>query len=719
MQSIQSIPALRDVVLVGGGHSHVQVIKSFGMHPEPGVRLTVICRDLQTPYSGMLPGCLSGVYTEAEIHIQLGPLCRFAGARLIHADVTGLDVANNAVHFADRPPLRYDLLSLNTGAVPKPPHADAITVKPISQFLPKWQKLVAEVMPGQKVIIVGAGAGGVELAFAARAVLPPAVTLSLVGEKLLPGHPQGAVDKVTAELNRRNISWVAKRAVSEVLSALQLADGEAVAADYVLWVTDVTAPAWLGDSGLDTDERGFVCVDPYLRSTSHEDVFAAGDVAHLSAQQRPKSGVYAVRAGPFLAENLRRAVRGKSLKRFKAQSRHLALMGTGHGEAVASRGNWSAQGQFWWWLKDRIDRAFMNKFNRLPDMTQTLPDLPKALQQDLPDQLMRCGGCGAKLAADPLRRVLARLPKQDSVRVELGIGDDAAVLKNRATSTVLTIDGFRAMVDDPYLFGRIATHHSLNDVFAMAATPTSALAFVTIPLMAEALMEEELFQLLSGVTDVLNAHNVPLVGGHSAEGLELGVGLTVTGDPGAQTLRKGGMLPGERLIITKALGTGVVLAAAMQGFARAGEVAAVQASMDLSNAAAVAQFVEAGVSAMTDITGFGLAGHLGEMLRASGQGVCLDLAKIPVFDGVHRLFDEVQSSLQQANELALQDYELQGALKFADPRIRVLADPQTSGALLASVPVASAAGCVQALRRLGYTAADVGEVTTPGRWLIR
>ncbi len=687
------------------------------MRPQPGVRLTLICRDLQTPYSGMLPGCISGAYSERDIHIQLPPLCQFAGARLIHDEVSGLDLSQDRVCFTSRPDLRYDVLSLNTGAVPKQPHPSAVTVKPISRFLPKWREIKDNVEAGQVIVVVGGGAGGVELALTARRVLPSSVALKLVSESLLPGHNPGVIDKAQQAFNRHGIEWVRARAETESTGALVLSGQQNLDADYVLWVTDVQAPPWLAESGLATDMRGFVSVDQHLRSVSHANVFAAGDVAHLVGQERAKSGVYAVRAGPFLAANLRRVVSGKTLKTFRAQTQHLALIGDGHGAAIASRGNWSAQGSLWWWIKDKIDRNFMNKFNHLPKMNEVKPKLPDTLADSLPEQLMRCGGCGAKLAADPLRRVLARLPEQANANVELGIGDDAAMLKTQG-STLLTIDGFRAMLDDPYRFGRIATHHSLNDIYAMAAHPTAALAFVTVPLMAEALMEEELFQLLRGVTDVLNSHGVPLVGGHSAEGLELGIGLTVTGTATAHTLFKQGAKPGDHLLLTKPIGTGVVLAAAMQGDAPAESLAAVQASMDHSNAAAVQHFINADAHALTDVTGFGLAGHLGEVLRASNAGVRLQLADVPLFEGAAELLTATQSSLQQANELALHDYMLQGSIKPNDSRLRALADPQTSGGLLAAVPPAQAPACLQALLAAGYSAADIGVVQTPGEWVI-
>ena len=298
------------------------------------------------------------------------------------------------------------------------------------------------------------------------------------------------------------------------------------------------------------------------------------------------------------------------------------------------------------------------------------------------------------------------------------MGDDAAVLKNSAGVAVLTIDGFRTMFDDPYLFGRIAAHHSLNDIFAMAATPTAALAFVTLPLMSQTLMEEELYQVLSGVTDVLNAHDVPLVGGHSAEGAELGVGLTITGEPGSAMLQKGGLRLGDHLILTKPIGTGVVLAATMQGHVNTDSLRAAQQSMDFSNSGAVQVLLAAGAGAMTDVTGFGLAGHLSEMLRACKLGVSLDLNAIPLLPGIDQLFSLTQSSLQRDNERALQDYEMRGNLTLLDSAVRALADPQTSGGLLAGVPEEHVFDCLERLRALGYTAADIGIVTDTGAAVI-
>lgn len=710
-------PLARDIILVGGGHAHVQVLKTFGMRPLPGVRITLVSPQVASPYSGMLPGCIAGEYLPNEIHIDLLNLCRFAKARLVLDSVQTLDLVNNAVRFADRPDLRFDVLSLNCGATPEASHSDAVVVKPISTFLPQWRAL--DMSESQHVAFIGAGAGGVELAFAHRQKAPDDF-IQLIGPRLLDGNAR-ITRILQLELARANIEWVADRVVDSSVDELTLSSGRTLAVGRIVWVTGVKAAAWLGDCGLDTDDNGFVSVNDRLQSTSHAEIFAAGDVAHLVNQARSKSGVFAVRQGPYLAENIRRVVLRRPLRRYRAQSKHLALLGLDSGRALATRGTLVGAGRFWWWLKQRIDRRFIKNFNSLPIMAPPDYGLASVLAADLPTPDMRCGGCGAKVAAEPLRRVLAKLPKQKDPRVVLGIGDDAAEVVVSSGSQLLTVDGFRSMVDDPYLFGRIAAHHSLNDIFAMGGTPVAALALVTVPLMAQAMMEDDLFQLLSGVVEVLSEHNVSLVGGHSAEGAELSIGLTITGEnrlAGVPSISKSGALTGQRLVITKPLGTGVVLAGAMKQAIDSSYMTEVIAGMDQSNARGSEILRDCRATALTDITGFGLLGHLGEILRGSGVGVDLSLDRVPFYRGIE-LLSVLQSSLQDANELNLQDFVLHAGLRPDDVRIRALSDPQTSGGMLASIPPHKVKECLTQLRDAGYPAVDVGELTDVGaQWRI-
>ncbi len=736
-------PAVRDLVLVGGGHSHVQVLKHFAMQPVPGVRLTLISEQDVAPYSGMVPGYIAGHYSAEDIQIPLEPLCRFAQARFIGAQVVGIDRSNQRVLLAGRPAMRYDLLSLNCGAKPDLQGLPGVPVKPIHEFVQRWPNLRQQIGRCDKnaaLGIVGAGAGGVEIALACRASLPAAVTIALIGPTVLPGLSAAAEGFVRQALAEHRITYLPNR-VLEASSApgvanensegvredliVALDNGASVAVNHLLWVTDVAAPNWIQESGLDCDPRGFLRVDANLRSLSDQHIFAAGDVAHLDSQERPKAGVYAVRAAPILAHNLALAIQGQfpaaSAKRFRPQKSFLTLIGTGSPEkpsAIATKGPFALQGRIFWQLKEWIDRRFMARFVQLPQMANPEVTLPDALAQDLPEDDMRCGGCGAKLAADPLRRVLARLPAQQADHVTLGIGDDAAMVMHGGGGTVMSVDGFRAMIDDPYRFGRICAHHSLNDLFAMGAKPASALALVTVPLMSQNMMEEELYQLLSGAVDVLNEASAPLVGGHSAEGAELSMALTVTGVPGPSTLTKGGGQPGDKLVLTKALGTGVVLAAAMRGLHEPGAVSACLNSMDASNRIALGILQDHDVSALTDVTGFGLIGHLGEMLRASGCGVDLGLEAIPLLPGALSLAaGGVRSSLASANASALADFHLAPGL--SPERLALLSDPQTSGGLLACIDPNRAQACLEALIGAGLSAAIVGELQGVGQRRIR
>jgi len=718
-------PPLQDLVLLGGGHSHVQVLKAFGMRPLAGVRLTIVCREPLTPYSGMLPGHVAGFYDWRETHIDLGPLARFAGARLIADEVTGLEPDLGQVRLRDHPPLRYDLLSINTGAVPEQPVAHGIPVKPIGRFLPQWRAVLDGLRPGTSVGLVGGGAGGVELALAMRRVLPTDTRVKLFTEQVLPGSPAGLQARVLGALARAGVELARDfRVVDAGPCYVRAADGREAEVEHLFWVTRVAAPDWPREAGLGVDADGFVVVDRYLRSASHPDIFAAGDIAALAGQPRPKAGVFAVRAGVVLAENLRRAVLGTPLRPFRAQRRFLALIGTGDGRAIANRGRWVAEGAWVWRWKDRIDRRFMARFNEL-DMSRSATAgersgaavLPARLQRELP-AAERCGGCGAKIGADPLRRVLARLPDQSRPEVPVGIGDDAALLTVPSGRLLITVDGFRSLIDDAYRFGRITAHHSLNDILAMGGRGTAALAMATVPLMAEALMEEELYWLLRGAVDVLNAHGVPLVGGHSAEGAELSLSLTVTGVEGERTLGKAGLVPGDRLLLTKALGTGVVLAGHMRGLARTDQVEVALASMDRSNAAALEILQQHSVTGLTDVTGFGLLGHLAEMLRASAVGVDLSAGAVPALPGAVALLEAgVASSLDVGNRQVLGEFLLDRELATS-ARLGLLVDPQTSGGLLAGMPVQSAQACLDALHAAGYTeAALIGTVTASG-WRV-
>jgi selenide,water dikinase len=739
-------PVVKDLVLIGGGHSHVSVLRKFGMKPLPGVRLTVICRDVHTPYSGMLPGLIAGHYDFDDAHIDLGPLSQFANARFYRDDVIGLDLEGKRVLCANRPPVPYDLLSINIGSAPVTqaiPGAreNVVPVKPIANFFAHWERLrdrVVERGEAVRIGVVGGGAGGVELLLAVQHRLTGLLSARGRNTDHLSFHLITDMDDILHTHNRRvgaifqrvlrqrGVQVHTGHAVMRVEPGLLICENQAsIALDEILWVTSAGAAAWLGESGLDVDDEGFVTVDDCLQSTSHPGIFAAGDIAAMVNHPRPKSGVFAVRQGPPLARNLRRHAKSQPLRAFTPQRKFLGLISTGDKYAVASRADWAREGRLLWRWKDWIDRRFMRKYNELPEMDDNeKPNIARgvasaAVIKEISAIAMRCGGCGAKVGATVLTRALSQLNPVARPEVLIGLHapDDAAVVDVGAKQVIVhTVDSFRAMIDDPYTFGQIAANHSLGDIFAMGGDPTTALAIATVPYGIEAKVEDDLTQMMQGAMLVLKDANTALIGGHTSEGAELSLGFAINGlVERAQIMRKGGMKPGDRLILTKAIGTGTLFAADMRLKAKGRWISGALESMLQSNQAGAQCLHEFGATACTDVTGFGVLGHLVEMTKPSKVDVEIDLGAVPILDGALETVQAgIVSSLQPQNvrlRRAIRDLDKVGN----DPRYPLLFDPQTAGGMLASVPGDRADECVEALRRIGYLrTAIIGTIRPEG-----
>ena len=489
-----------------------------------------------------------------------------------------------------------------------------------------------------------------------------------------------------------------------------------LAADEILWTTQAAPARWLAKAGLPLDARGFLRVDQTLRVVGRDDVFAAGDTIAFSGRELPKSGVYAVRAGPALAENIRRTLTGRSLRRFRPQREALYLISTGGRHAVGTRNGLVVEGDWVWRWKDWIDRRFMRKFNELPEMTPApavaLPPLAdREALKEISAIAMRCGGCGAKVGATVLSRALASIEPAARADVVVGLDapDDAALVDVGGEQLSLqTVDYFRAIVDDPYTLGKIAANHSLGDVYAMGGEPQTALAIATVPYGLESKVEADLSAMMAGANEVLREAGCALVGGHTSEGAELALGFAVNGlVPATAALRKGGLEPGDGLILTKPLGTGTLLAADMRGKAKARWVMAAIAHMIASNAEAAQILRQHGVHAATDVTGFGLIGHLIEMVRASDVDATLAIDRLPLLEGARETVARgIFSSLQPQN-VRLRRAIRELATVAEHPLYPMLFDPQTSGGLLAAIPLAEAEPCVAALRAAGYAAAEI------------
>lgn len=357
------------LLLVGGGHSHLAVLKSFGDAPPAGVSLTLLSPGRYALYSGMIPGLVAGHYRLEDCRIDLAPLADRAGASFLEDSAVEIDPARCDVTTARGERLPYDLLSLDVGSegTAAPGAGPALRVRPIELFLRNWQRLRESARRGEvaRIAVVGGGAAGIELLLAMQhALSPAAVQFALFSDSpVLAGHGESTRRIVSRILAERGIEVHAGRKVlAAVAGGLEVEGGGRFEAQATVWATGARAPAWIAACGIGTDPLGFVEVSDALQSRSHPEIFAAGDVATLAGKAGPKSGVIAVRQGPALARNLRLALAGRALQPFRAPARTLALISCGDRYAAASWGPLALRGAWLWRWKDRIDRRFVARY---------------------------------------------------------------------------------------------------------------------------------------------------------------------------------------------------------------------------------------------------------------------------------------------------------------------------------------------------------------------
>ncbi len=714
-----------DLVLIGAGHTNAHVLRMWRMAPLADTRLTCITDRYTTAYSGMLPGTLAGLYGPDEMHIDLVRLCAASGARLIRGEVTGLDVANQRVLLNDRPPVPFDVLSIGIGSVPKLPPSgtsqpQVVTIKPMQTFLDRLGHRFAEVQSADdartwQLAVVGAGAGGVEIAFCLASYMrrnhpDRRYELMLIdsGDEILRGASAGMIRHARRELAARGVKLVLGRAVSDVCDGQLLVGDEVLPVDVAIWATGGVAPPLLRELGLPTDDRGFLLTRATLRTVADAPVFVVGDSGTSIEHPTPKAGVFAVRQGPVLWENLRRQLHGDPLNPYIPQRGFMKLLGTGDRRAILDYKGMSFHARWCWTLKDAIDRRFMRKLqNYRPSMMAPAADATE----------MQCAGCGGKLAGSVLSRALARLnvPPSDHVVVGLDRPDDAAIVRMpHAGPVAATVDFFSPFVDDPYLVGRVAAINAVSDLLAMGSTPTAALAMAAVESGPQQQQEQYLFELLAGALREFEVHGAALVGGHTIESPKPLVGFSVIAASGPRPQLKGALRPGDSLVLTKPLGAGILLAAHMRAQCRAVWFATLCETLLASNRDAAQTAERFDTSGLTDVTGFGLAGHLLEMLRAARVSAEIWLDQLPLLPGAVELASAgIESSLAPANRAAETEIDADDDATSAAP-YAILFDPQTAGGLLVGVAPSEAEALVDCLSPHAPGVRVIGRVATAG-----
>ncbi len=794
----EATPASHHLVLVGGGHTHVQVLKHLLMNASdpvwsrPRLVATLIVDDPVAVYSGMVPGFVAGQYRRDELEIDTVPLAQLAGVRVVIARATSVDTEKSLVIVEGRPPVHFDLLSIDIGSsvagLDLPGVAQhALASRPIANLVERVEAeleaaiaatAAAEHQRPPELVVVGAGAGGVELAFTLhqrivkRVGTAPKIRLVHAAPDILPGSPGALVRRVKRAAAKSEITIETGCRVLEIEAhqgrkRVLLEGRDPIDADAVIWVAGSHPHRSFDPGALTTNERGFLRTRPTLQVIGHDHIFAVGDCATLDKNPTPKAGVYAVRQGPVLIDNLHRTLNQRPLTAYRPQRDFLALLNLGDGTAIGSKWAMAFEGQWVMRLKDRIDRAFMRKFQVLKETavhTADFAKIAKAMTEGDDAVPMACGGCAAKLEQTALSAALDRLkndqpapvppPSTNPPTAVLGLDhpDDVAAWRTPAGELIVrSVDAFRAFTDDPWLLGRVAAQNALSDLFAKGNQPRFALALVGLPLdLAPAVAAELLYQVLSGARTTLDENGVELLGGHTTTTQELWVGFSVDGievgatavDMQSDAVDESGteqnkteqheteqreteqrdaaplllantVKDGDAVILTKPLGSGVLLHAHMAGQLSGRHYQELCAALQQGNGAAGKLARQHQASAATDVTGFGLVGHLLEMLTADEHlTVALDLDRIGALPGARNCLQHgLRSTADRANQTRRASLAPHQGHSVDPADIDLLFDPQTSGGLLISIAPDRAPSLLIDLHGAGYgDAAIIGRV---------
>lgn len=372
---------MKRLVLVGGGHAHLEVLRNLAETPDERWEITLVTPYAWFTYSGMIPGHIAGHYELDDCRIDLIALAGRAHAALVLAGVSLISLHANEVICANGTVIPYDVLSLDVGSESSlgkaaGVQAHAIPMRPLEKAIKGWNGVLVRARDGRmaSVTVVGGGAAGVELALAMnhrfqRDLFEIATHVRVIADTptIVPTMPPGARERLRARMRRNGVEAQVGSAVTEVgADFIRLESGLEFATDAVFWATGAAAHAWIRESGFATDDQGFLITNGMLQSPSHPNVFGAGDCVNVLGHPLPKAGVFAVRAGPVLAANLRAALDNQPLQPLASKPKYLALVSTGSRHAVGVYGEHSWSGGWAWRWKDHIDRKFIAKYREDP-----------------------------------------------------------------------------------------------------------------------------------------------------------------------------------------------------------------------------------------------------------------------------------------------------------------------------------------------------------------
>ena len=698
MIETEEIPIKNDLILIGGGHAHLSVLMKLSKNPIDGNRITLISNEIDTPYSGMIPGYIEGIYSWRDSHIDLYRLCLKLNVRFIHAAVEKISAQNKEIFFKDRPKIKFDVLSINTGIKSKNSQIKGssrycIPVKPISNLA---NNFLDKITNFKSIAFIGGGAGSVELALAVKKRflnINQEINITIItgNSGLLSTFSQKVRAISFKTLNEYGINIIEYKRVLEVQEdQIILSDKSTIKVDKAILSTNAMAPKWVTESDILLNDENYIVVNKSFQ-TNYNYVFAAGDIVDFNNQNLSKAGVFAVRSGKPLAQNIKKYIQGKKLADYKFNKNYLSLIGTSNRSAVATKYMIAFNSKFNFFLKKFIDQKFLKKFNNilikkrfnykfskilfLNSFSKTKKDISHS------NEMMQCKGCAAKV---PLSALKYTLP-QDIVSTS----EDAVTIPGHPT-LYQTVDMINAIITDPFLLGKIAANHSISDMISVNSKITSAMMVLQLPFAKTELNSRDLEQVLLGANEIFRLIDCPLIGGHTMIGKDKDpvVGFSILGEKQKEVKTKRRKIKSnDILVLTEKIGSGLIFAGINNYIIDSYFQKDVIKQMIEGNLNFSKVSDNLNILSMTDITGFGLANHLLNLIKRDKNqtGLTIYPSKIPIFSGVKECIDKnVKSSLYQANyDSAQKDIIYKRDKTKLDD---IMYDPQTVGGIAFIIP---------------------------------
>lgn len=700
MIQIEEIPITNDLVLIGGGHSHLSVLMKLSKKPLNGNRITLITNEIDTPYSGMIPGYIEGIYSWRDSHIDLYRLCLKLNVRFIHAEVERVSAYEKEIYFKDRPKIKFDVLSINTGIQSnnreiKGAAKYCLPVKPISKLTNNFLNKITNF---KSIAFIGGGAGSVELALAIKKRflnINQDIKITIITGKrgLLSTFPQKTKLTSLKTLEKFKIDIIEYKRVLEVKpKQIILSDKSILKIDKAILSTNSMTPKWLAKSDILLTKDNYILVNKSFQ-TNYKYVFASGDVIDFNNQNLKKAGVFAVRSGKPLAINIRKFILGKKLVEYKFNKNYLALIGTSKRSAIATKYNLTFNSRFFFYLKKYIDQNFIKKFSDFRIRKKFTLDALKTdvlnifvkHKEKITDEndIMQCKGCAAKV---PLNALKQALPKDI-----VSTSEDAVSVPGHP-ELYQTVDMISSIITDPFLLGKIAANHSISDMVSVNSKITSAMMILQLPLSKTEINSRDLEQVLLGANEIFKTIDCPLIGGHTMIGKDKDpiIGFSILG----QKQKKIKIVKNRRkiktkdlLILTEKIGSGLIFAGINNYLIDSYFQIDVIKQMIKGNLNFGKISNQLNILSMTDITGFGLANHLLNLIKRdnSKTGLTIYPNKIPLFEGVNECLNkDIKSSLFKSNyDIAQKDIIYKRDKSKLD---NILYDPQTVGGIAFIIP---------------------------------